>query len=256
MRAILRTGRIEMRTAELLDAACSIGYAMLKNGAEISRVEDTARRICTAYGAEDMNVFALSSTIIITLTVGGETLTQTKRVGTISTNLGRVKLLNDLSREICAGLPGYDEIKAKIDKCAAAPTYPPAMSVFAYALISGAFAFFFGGGVRECIAATAAGILVRLVMLLLDRLGAAQVIETAASSVAASATYLAAQFMPLATDTVLISVLMNLVPGVALVNSIRDFAATDFMSGSARIVEALFCTAAIAAGVAVSLLWR
>ena len=176
---------------------------------------------------------------------GGETLAQTKRVGVISTNLGRVKLLNDLSREICAGLPDYDEIKAKIDKCAAAPTYPPAMSVFAYALISGAFAFFFGGGVRECIAATAAGILVRFVMLLLDRLGAAQVIETAAaSSVAASATYLAAQFMPLATDTVLISVLMNLVPGVALVNSIRDFAATDFMSGSVRIVEALFCTAA------------
>ena len=34
MRAILRTGRIEMRTAELLDAACSIGYAMLKNGAD------------------------------------------------------------------------------------------------------------------------------------------------------------------------------------------------------------------------------
>lgn len=247
-----------MKTIELLDATCSIGYAMLKNGAEISRVEDTVRRICAAYGAEDVNVFAISATVIITVTYDGETLTQTKRVGQIATNLGRVKLLNDLSRRICAQLPGYEEINASVEECSSAPVYPNWMSVFAYALISGAFAFFFGGGAKECAAATAAGVLTRLVMLFLDRLGAAQVIETAAgSSVAASVTYIAAQLMPpLATDTVLISVLMNLVPGVALVNSIRDFAATDFMSGSARIVEALFCTAAIAAGVAVSLLWR
>ena len=36
---------------EYLSNALSIGEQMLRSGAEVSRVEDSIRRICTAYGA-------------------------------------------------------------------------------------------------------------------------------------------------------------------------------------------------------------
>lgn len=53
-----------------------------------------------------------------------------------------------------------------------------------------------------------------------------------------------------------IGVLMNLVPGVLLTNCIRDFVATDYTAGTAKIMETLLIAAAIALGVGVSVLWR
>lgn len=251
-------GKDNVKLGELLDAVSYICYNMLRYGAEISRVEDTARRICKAYDVEEANIFALSSTIIITVKKNDETLTQTRRLNAISTNLHRVKQLNSLSREICSGMPDYESIMDSIDKIENGYVYPVYVSVIAYALISGAFAVFYGGAAADCIAAACIGTAVRCIMLILERFYAAPVIITAAASAAAAvgARITAFFYGGLNVNIVIIGILMNLVPGVALVNSIRDFAATDYVSGSSRLVEAFFTAAAIAVGVAVSLIWQ
>ncbi|MBQ7381094.1 MAG: threonine/serine exporter family protein, partial [Clostridia bacterium] len=48
---------------DLLRLALDVGEGMLKNGGEISRVEDTVERICRAYGAEHVEVFTIISVI-------------------------------------------------------------------------------------------------------------------------------------------------------------------------------------------------
>ena len=40
---------------------------MLTNGAEVSRVEETLNRMGHAYGATQMNVFAITSSIVVTM---------------------------------------------------------------------------------------------------------------------------------------------------------------------------------------------
>ena len=49
-----------------LDLAYEAGSILLENGAEISRVEETMRRIATHYGVEDEDFFVLSNGIIAT----------------------------------------------------------------------------------------------------------------------------------------------------------------------------------------------
>ena len=63
-------------------------------------------------------------------------------------------------------------------------------------------------------------------------------------------------FANLNVSATTIGVLMNLVPGVLLTNCIRDFVATDYSAGTAKIMETLLVAAAIALGVGVSVLWR
>ena len=46
---------------------------------------------------------------------------------------------------------------------------------------------------------------------------------------------------------------MLLVPGLALANSMRDFIASDTMSGLSRMTEALFVAVGVALGVAVAM---
>ena len=46
-----------------------MGEALQNSGAEVFRVEDTLNRIAVAYGAEDVNVFVITSSIVVTLTM-------------------------------------------------------------------------------------------------------------------------------------------------------------------------------------------
>ena len=49
-------------------------------------------------------------------------------------------------------------------------------------------------------------------------------------------------------DTVIISAIMPLVPGVAITNAVRDTLQGDYISGGARILEAFLKAVAIALG--------
>lgn len=51
----------------LIRQMLNIGEAMYYAGAEISRIEETLYRLGKAYGAEHMNVYAITSSILITM---------------------------------------------------------------------------------------------------------------------------------------------------------------------------------------------
>lgn len=243
---------------EVLDIATSIGFYILKYGGETNRVEDTVQRLCLAYKMDEIHVFAISSSIVITTIKDGNSLSQTKRVNKQETNLDRVEQFNALSREICDKLPSYEDIQRSIREIESRPLYPFWVSVFAYSLIGSSFAIFFGGGLKECIVSFLVGFILRFVMYAADKLQAPLFFANAAGS---AATVILVQlssyiFPNLDTQTSNIAVLMLLVPGVLLTNCIRDFVATDYTAGLSKIVEAIFVAAAIALGVGVSFLWR
>ena len=75
-------------TEYMLCLALDIGEGMLKCGAEINRVEDTIERICTAYGAVHIEIFAIPSVIIAAIRMAnGDYSSQVRRVKKIENNL-------------------------------------------------------------------------------------------------------------------------------------------------------------------------
>ena len=73
--------RTERDTPELfLHEILIMGELMQTCGAEVFRVEDTLARMGKAYGVERMNVFVITSSIVITMELkDGRELTQTRR---------------------------------------------------------------------------------------------------------------------------------------------------------------------------------
>ena len=243
---------------EILDVASSTGYYLLKYGGEINRVEDTVQRICYAYGADNVHVFAIAATLITTVEKDGASLTQSQRVQGINPDLDKVEKFNALSRWICTETPSYDEVVKEGNKIKSARVYSFWINVLAYALVGGGFAIFFGGGINEMLVGFVAGFLLKFVMQFSHRLQAPPFFANAAGAaftviLIRLATYV---FSDLNTEITAIGVLMNLVPGVLLTNCIRDFVATDYTAGAAKIMEAFMTAAAIALGVGVSLFWR
>ena len=89
---------------EALICAMDIGEQMLVCGAEIHRVEDSIERMCYALGATRVDVFIITSSMVVTAhNENGDTFTQTRRVLSSNTDIEKLHRLNELSREICQG---------------------------------------------------------------------------------------------------------------------------------------------------------
>ncbi len=87
----------------LSDCLLRMGDLLLDCGAEISRVEDTLRRVGQAYGAARTDIFAIPSLLILNLTMpDGEAFSESRRIRSNgSTDFYRMEKLNALSRRCC-----------------------------------------------------------------------------------------------------------------------------------------------------------
>ena len=80
----------------LIKNIAEIGKLLLKNGAEIYRVEESLERMCQSYGFQDIGVFALPTYFTMSVTFQDGTSTSlTKRTLQNRTNLDAVCALND-----------------------------------------------------------------------------------------------------------------------------------------------------------------
>ncbi len=122
-----------------LASVLEIGRRLVESGAEIHRVEDTIYRICTAYGFENCDVYAVTGMIVATInSESGFHYTQTVRVISYGTDLGRLEELNALSRQICKELPDVEELK-NIVYSYKKPKPKPIIKCLGYMLAAGAF---------------------------------------------------------------------------------------------------------------------
>lgn len=96
----------KMEDKKLLRLVSEIGFDMLSYGGEIYRVEETVKRICFAYGMDGVDVFAIPTTIIVSITRQDETYSRTRRLASKGTDLDKVDRLNNLSRRLWPGKAG------------------------------------------------------------------------------------------------------------------------------------------------------
>ena len=102
----------------ILHELLNLAEIMLTNGAEVSRVEETLNRMGHAYGASQMNVFAITSSIVVTMVFPeGEEYTQTRRITTpAGTDFFKLEQANALSRQCCATPLSLTDLKDEINK--------------------------------------------------------------------------------------------------------------------------------------------
>lgn len=113
-------------------------------------MEDTLNRIGYAYGAEEMNVFVITSSIIITMKMPGkEPLTQTRRLKKSGGNdFVKLEELNELSRQICSGRIAVDEFEQQLDQILSTGSSEK-MLLLGNVLAAASFAVFYGGSIWD-----------------------------------------------------------------------------------------------------------
>ncbi|NTV79370.1 MAG: threonine/serine exporter family protein, partial [Clostridiales bacterium] len=214
-----------MVNKELLTCALDIGEQMLVSGAEINRVEDSISRICKAYNAKRVDVFTITSSIVVTLQMNnGNSLTQTRRILKYSINIDKLDRLNNLSRYICVHKPDTAYINDEIAKISSRPSYCTQVQYLVYAVIAGSFTIFFGGDLSDAGVSAVIGMLLKLLITFVQRVDDNKVFVNILCSfvVGILGVLLVMSGIGHSLETILIGNIMLLIPGLALTNSIRD----------------------------------
>lgn len=238
----------------VLELAVEAGRVLLKNGAEIFRVEETIEHICHRFQIEKVDTFIMSNGILITAEYAGDELfAKVKHVPLSGIHLGIVTEVNNLSREISAGKVEVEEAMERLYEIEQMPPKKDIYRILAAGLGSGCFCYLLKGNVWESLIAFCIGMVLYVFVIFAERHKMSKIIVNIVGGalitvLALFTLYLELPF-PIGLDKMIIGSILPLVPGVAFTNAIRDIANSDFISGTVRMIDALLVFVYIAIGV-------
>ena len=147
---------------DTLDAAMEIGSAILRSGGDVHRVEDSMTRICRAYGAVRIGVFAIPSLITAEVTMpDGETVSRMCRVESAYLHLARLEEINALSRAVCAVPEPPDRVRERLTAIRKLRRIPEWLCYVGGMLGAGGFTVFAGGTWRDGLCSALIGVQIK-----------------------------------------------------------------------------------------------
>lgn len=234
-----------------LDLIMDIGEHMLIYGAEVHRVEDSIQRMCKSLDCRRVDVFIITSSMVVTVcNENGESHTRTRRIKYITVDLEKLHLLNTLSRKICEKKIDINNAQKEYLVILQTKSYPLWMEFICYAVIAGAFTLFFGGNLIEALFSLLLGATVRGITYLAEIGFKNKILIKLLCSFAATAlTFCGVKTGLLeAMDKVIIGNIMTLIPGIGLTNSLRDLFTGDSIASILRFIDAVLTALGIAGG--------
>ena len=240
----------------LMDTAMLAGEVMLASGAETYRVEDTMHHILKTSELNTIETIVLMTGITATISGDGvKPITMVKRVSERSTDLSKIEQVNEISRKYCGNEITLSDANRQL-KQIKSENYPKWVSFLAPVGVGVGFTVFFGGQQLDVIASVFIGIFLSMVMIACRKLKISAFIADIVLSFAVACfsvllKHLLGDAMNL--EAVVIGSIMPLVPGVAITNAVRDTLQGDYISGSARTLEAFLKATGIAVGIGIGI---
>ena len=242
---------------KIFSASLDIGQALLRSGADVHRVEQTVTFINDAYGSEQTSVFSITSLIVATTQKNGNNYTQSRRITSYSTDLDYLEDLNTLSRDICKNKPSADEVTDSFSKLKKAPTHLSSIvQLLGYIFAAGGFCIFYGGSILDCIVSALIAVVLRVFDIYLRPHFPNRIVYTIITAAIMGLLAVMAVYCGFAhrADKIMIGDIMLQIPGLVLINGLRDMLLGDTMTGCMRVIEAILTALAIASGFAIALL--
>ncbi len=249
------TTRSEQST-ERLEVALRAGAVLLENGAETWRTEDTMRRLLDGLGARHIEVVGTATALFASVLDENGPQTRVRRVRGGALNLARIDEVNVLSRQTVQQQLSRRQVAQELARIeTSAPLYPFPVTLLGALGAALGFAILFGGGWHEMLLTLPGALVLSLLGSGLARTPLPALAATVLASLAGTlVAALAARQVPDAqANIVILSTVVLLVPGAAIVNAIGDLLGGHLLSGLARGAAAMLVAAAIATGVVVGL---
>ena len=234
-----------------MELAMEAGRLLLENGAEIFRVSGTIRRISRAYGAETEQDFVLSNGIFMTGGMPGMNYAKVLQVPVGRTCLEKIAAVNELSRKIEAGQCTVQEAAKILEGIRHMPEKRRIWKILSSGLGSGSFCCLFDGNAVDGLTAFMAGMLLYLLIFSVPGFHLSKITGNIAGGLLVTCFCGMSYHLGIGEhmNYMIVGSVMPMIPGVAFVNSIREVADGDYISGAVRMLDTLLVFFCIALGV-------
>lgn len=240
---------------KILPCILNIGESLMRSGADVNHVERLISQLGKAYGATHMNVFVITESIIVTMTIAdGREYTQTRRIGPTETNFWKLERMNKFCRSVRHMPLPPDELIARFDEVDLESKRENSWLYAGALLVGASYTVFFGGNALDAaVSAVLSVILCFLVLKLSDKTPNLIGFNVIASFIIGILVCAAGHLLPtLSLETTLSGIIMVVIPGLAMTNSIRDMLSGDTLAGLMRFAESILWTAALVFGFTVA----
>ncbi|AXR43912.1 threonine/serine exporter family protein [Pediococcus pentosaceus] len=227
------------------------GRIMIENGSEMSRAEDTMKRIAMNSGVNNLKIFGTITGIIVSIPNSMDS--QVEGINRRAIDLEKVSAVNTFSRRYADKDITLEEFYEKLNTLdEATPSFPFWLQVIGAALVSGPLMTAFSGNMVDLGITTLTGALGYTLFYFVNRiLNIKYISEFFASIIIGIIAVFAVRWgWGHSIDDIIIGSVMPLVPGVPLTNAVRDILNGHLVSGPARGIEALLSACAIGFGIA------
>lgn len=240
----------------VLEIAISAGKVMLEHGAESIRVENTIHRICCSRGL-DVEIFTIPTGIFLNCKHEGELYSYVKRTKGMNIDLEVITKVNSFSRVFVESDMTVDEAEKHLDDILNTPHFKPIVVSLFGGLAAGFFTLTFGGNFVEAILSFITSFVTVSIVRYLHAYTGSLVKNIIGGLTNVTIALIMINILkPIATlelANIVIGSIMPLVPGVAMINALRDTITGDYVSGVSKLSEAILVAIGIALGVGVVL---
>jgi len=225
-----------------IETAAEAGKLLLENGSEISRVEETMRRISTSLGASEENFFIIGNGIFAT----SKSDAIVRYVPIKGSRLDKIVEISDLSHKLEGESLKAEDVRNHLKRIADLPFKPLWEQFLAVILATMGFGIVFASSLMDCLASAIAGLFLWGFYIGIGSKVLSKALGNICGGMIGTICCMILHKIGLGEHlgNMIVSTLILLIPGVAFTNGIRDIANEDYISGITRLLDALmvfFC---------------
>lgn len=240
---------------EILNFCVNLSRQMVLAGANLERVHLAIEFICRAYGLKDVSIFLLSTHVSVSAfdEFGNYAIRQAS-IPPAGIHLERLKSLNQLSYKVAEITPNTKLLDKMLERSLQVRDYSDLIVLLGRVSAMSCLCFIFGGGILEFLTVAGVTAFVHFVMKFFEKSGLDRILVDALTTWCATVAAIIFILVGLQSNlaVVMITVLMLMIPGVPLVNAMRNLFCNYEINGILQMFKIVIETLALAMGMFVA----
>ncbi|MGX8698695.1 MAG: threonine/serine ThrE exporter family protein [bacterium] len=248
----IRDGKLEL----VLDFCAELSRRMVLAGANLERVNISIERVCHAYGLREVCCLLLSTRVELSARdEEGRYASRAAAIPPAGIDLRTLKSLNRLSYTICEKKYEPSQLMWYLEEAGRTIPYPDWAVMLARVAAMGCLCLIFGGTWRELIPVAIVTALMHYVMLLMALPSLDKIVSNAITMLIATAAVLLLVETGISDNipVIIITISMVVIPGIPLVNAVRNLLCGFEMNGTLQLLKVTIETLALAMGIFVAM---
>ncbi len=239
-------------TDEILTFCVNLSREMIKAGANLERVHLAIEFICKAYELHDLSIFLLSTHISLSaIDQSGQYFSRQAAIPPAGIHLERLKSLNQLSYKIAEITPNTKYLNKMLEKSLQVRDYQDWNVLLGRICAASCLCMIFGGAIFEIIPVACVTALVHYLLKFFEKSGLDKILVSAIMTFLATTAAIIFLLIGMKSNLVIImiTISMLLIPGIPLVNAMRNLLCNYEINGILQMFKITIETLALAMGI-------